>query len=185
MNLIDNARNEIDVIIQRLYELDPFWLRCNPCSRKGYCCEGANPNFSSQEAQEIIMKNEFSDTEKRQLKSNLFWNKKCPFRFPDKCLIHNDRPMNCRWTPYYVAVDNSGIVRYFKINSSCQYEGVEISKNELDFNVFEEHYIWLPHFDGTLHCHILLNSLDFIKNGYDWDIPATEVCKQILQSIKA
>ncbi len=169
MEFIDNARIEIDAVVKRLYELDPFWLRCSPCSNKGCCCEGANTNLSSQEARELIMKNEFSDIEKSQLQSNLLENKQCPFRFSDKCLIHNYRPINCRWTPYQVVVGDSGIVRYYKIDSNCkcEFKFVEIAKYKLNFYVFERFYVWLPHFDGTQRCHIILNNLNFIKNGYD------------------
>ena len=53
-------------------------------------------------------------------------------------------------------------------------------KDKLNFKVFEGHYVWLPHLDGSKHCHILLNSLEFIRN-YKWDIPATDVAKLILK----
>lgn len=180
MSFIDNARYEMESVVQRLYEIDPFWQKCNPCTSCGYCCKGANPNFSIQEVQEIIENCIFTDEEKEKLKSNLFWKKKCPFRFSDRCLVHEYRSLNCRWTPYQVAVDDENIVRYYPIINSCKFNLAKQKKDKLNFKVFEGHYVWLPHLDGSKHCHILLNSLEFIRN-YKWDIPATDVAKLILK----
>ncbi len=184
MEFIENAKKEMEALLDRLYEIDPSWKRCSPCISKGKCCEGANPGFSEVEKNLIIDNIKLCQDDLEKLKQNLDSRSICPFHLPDKCIIHEYRSMNCRWTPYYVAVDNEGIVRYFKINSKCQFEKVEVPKHKLQFKVFEEHYVWLPHFDGLMHCHILLSTLNFLRNGYSWDIPATEVCKQILLSKK-
>lgn len=181
MSFIDNARGEMESVVQRLYEIDPFWQKCNPCSFCGYCCKGANPEFCNQEVQEIINNCKYTEEEIQGLKRNLFWSKKCPFRFEDKCLIHKYRPLNCRWTPYQAAFNYSeNNVYYSSMTNSCMSKIVKINKDKFDFKVFEKYYVWLPHFDGSNHYHILLNRLDFIKT-YECKMYATDVAKLILK----
>jgi len=181
MEFIDFAKNEMESVVQRLYEIDPFWKRCSPCVQNGKCCKGANPCFSQKEQARVLEENNLSTQDFKKLKWNLRLGMKCPFHTRNRCIIHENRSLNCMWTPYYVTVDSDDIVHYYVIDDRCRFRKVTVKKKDIEFRIDEQHFVWLPH-GKTMRCHIYLNSLSFINRGYIWDIPATEVAKKILKS---
>ena len=103
----------LNLMIEELYKEESYWNICHPCQCNGYCCIGADISVDSNEWS-IIKKfvQQLSFEEKAILQKNIISRTQCIFRTTNKCIIHNVRPDNCRFTPYQVSVDSSNTLRY-------------------------------------------------------------------------
>lgn len=182
MEFVKRAQKEMQDVLDGLYKLDPFWKMCEPCANCGECCKESNPEFGENEIYLIMNEMNFTEAELNALEKNLK-GKDCPFRLSDRCMIHEYRPLNCRWTPYQALIDKNHMIQYYSPVGNCKF--AFLNKPLSDFGdddwLVDEYYIKLPHFGDTWHYHIVLNALAFVQFGFKWDIPATEVAKLILE----
>lgn len=119
--------------IEKLYEQEPYWNICCPCQCDGYCCIGADVSVNTNEWSKIKEYVQLlSFEEKLILQKNIVNGTQCIFHAEDKCLIHDVRPENCRYTPYQFVVNSNNILKYsmVRINpetNRCEFEPVHKS----------------------------------------------------------
>lgn len=150
----------MDKIILELKNLEPYWNICFPCKNKGKCCVGADTSIYQSEWNIIVSYIEqFSEADKKILLSNILLNKPCFFHSDDKCLIHEVRPQNCRYTPFQYVITADNNLRYTMISPKCEFKSILFPlapdmANKLRAAKFSK----LPNFD-TKTCYISLNYL--------------------------
>ena len=120
MYTLQELRVKLDNIINELYDIEPYWSKCKKCPNHGSCCVGANVMVREDEWFEIksILDNDI------QVRNLVYENYRsgsdCYFRIHDKCLIHNIRPLNCRYTPYQAAFNNrEHQLSFTKMGNDC------------------------------------------------------------------
>lgn len=141
-------------IIKNLYDQESFWSICNPCMCNGYCCIGADISAYKTEWKRIKEYVKLlQDEEKLLLSKNITNGIQCIFRTNDKCLIHNVRPENCRYTPYQALIDNNNNLIYsmVKVNTNskkCEFKRTSIKVGKKEINILEQNaIIMLPNYD--------------------------------------
>lgn len=163
----------LDSIIEVLYKEENYWNICHPCQCKGYCCVGADISADINEwskIKECIQHLPFE--EKAELKNNIASKKQCIFHTADKCLIHNVRPENCKYTPYQASVDRFNILQYSMVKidpltSICKFGFVRKEISQEERNLFEQQcFVSLPNYD-TYTKYISLNwlAINFPSNA--------------------
>lgn len=154
-SILEQARFELDELIRKLLQLEPYWKKCSNCKNKGKCCIGANIlvfDVEWDQIKEFIKSMPESDKEK--IKSNIKNKKACFFRGDQKCIIHGVRPLNCRWVPYVAYLGDSQI-RYFE-ESNCSFRELMVTHT---FSEKYPNYVLLPHpSDCTSKYHLLLEN---------------------------
>lgn len=121
----------LDKAIQELRAREPFWNICFPCECKGVCCRRADITICEKEWSAIhSYVRGLPDSEKALLRRNIRRGSMCVFQTESKCLIHDVRPENCRYTPYqYNVVDgrlNYSMVRVDSLSSECTFDSVSM-----------------------------------------------------------
>lgn len=102
------AKDAIPILeksVAKLESLEPSWKNCKACPHGGKCCVGATGLLVFPEE-----KRDITDFLQRNDRIKQFALKKyrqgqgCYFHDSNakSCLIHEVRPLNCRWTPYNV-----------------------------------------------------------------------------------
>lgn len=150
----------MDKIISELKELEPYWDICFPCKNKGKCCVGADISIYQSEWNIIIgYIKQLSKPDKKILLSNILLNKPCFFHSDDKCLIHEARPQNCRYTPFQYLITADNHLRYTMISQKCEFKSILF---QLEPNMADElrmmKFSKLPNFDTETY-YISLNYL--------------------------
>ncbi len=101
-----DARNAITILehaIHELEQLEPKWKNCRECPLSGKCCDGAFIYLIFPEEAEEISRYLQANPEKLAYAKKRAANKEgCYFydKTASQCLIHDVRPLLCRWTPY-------------------------------------------------------------------------------------
>ena len=127
-----NFLNILNETITELRKIEPYWNCCFPCNNKGKCCIGADVAIYPSEWNMIVNQIiNLSDSEKAVLFSNIKLKKYCVFRSKEKCLIHEVRPLNCRYTPFQYAITPDNHLLYTMISRNCNFQSVrkELEKN--------------------------------------------------------
>ena len=153
-----------DSLVHELLAIEPFWKICFPCKFKGYCCIGAEISFSDAEMQitkEYIKK--LSPEEKDIIVQNNLSSKHCIYRAPDKCLIHDVRPMNCRYTPFQCGINPQNELLYsmVKVGSSghCEFKSQKLQLSEPQATLLRsQKFLRLENFDRQTY-YLSLNHL--------------------------
>lgn len=131
---LNQPANRLDSLVNTLYDKDPFWSKCLHCPFQGKCCNGANINVFPYEIPIIITYLKQCSLEDRlTLKNNIINNRYCPFQFEKKCLIHECRPLNCRWTPFKMQWNNLQNANYYLSDVLCD----SFTYNEIDIDFYE------------------------------------------------
>lgn len=101
-NSLAEIREILDGHVKKLLELEPYWKMCYPCKHNGRCCERANPEISREEWEAIEKYLNKRPKIKETAENNYTMGLRCIFYSPneEKCLIHDERPLFCRYTPF-------------------------------------------------------------------------------------
>jgi Fe-S-cluster containining protein len=105
-----NAKDAIPILeeaIEKLESMEPTWKNCKACPNAGKCCDGA-PIIVFQEEWDAIAQYLKAYPKKLAYAADRFeQGKECYFHDPNatQCLIHEVRPLNCRWTPYTIMAE--------------------------------------------------------------------------------
>lgn len=154
----------LETAIKELYEIEPFWKRCNPCCSKGKCCEGAKIDPSRAE-QKVIAEYALSlgESEKMQLCDNINSGRFCKYHTPEKCLIHNVRPEVCQYTPYQCVINKDNKLLYSFVgsdeNDQCVFQSIkrQLTPDEAE-SMRKQKYLLLENF-GRKTYYLSLNWL--------------------------
>ncbi|KAB7703681.1 hypothetical protein GBN33_00030 [Plesiomonas shigelloides] len=123
--------------ISILESQEESWKNCRACPFNGKCCDGATLIAFPEEI-ELIKKQlkrdqdvlAYAISRYKKGKACYFYDKES-----SRCLIHDVRPLNCRWTPY-VAFSGNGCE--FNVNirsSSCDFSIQTISCEKVEGNL--------------------------------------------------
>lgn len=143
----------LDTAIAELLSIEPFWNICYPCKFQGFCCIGAEITFDGNEKNIV---DQYVSTlpanEQEIIRDNAARNQHCIYRAPEKCLIHDVRPENCRYTPFQATIDPENILRYSMVrigkSGHCEFRSREIQLSEpLTSHYRHEKFLLLPNFD--------------------------------------
>ena len=155
----------LDSIIEVLYKEENYWNICRQCQCKGYCCIGANVFVNADEWSKIKENIQYLlPNEKTELKNNIDKRKQCVFHTDEKCLIHNIRPENCRYTPYQAVVGRFNILKYSMVKidpltKTCKFKTVRKKISQEEGRLFEQQcFVSLPNYD-TYTKYVSLNWL--------------------------
>lgn len=114
--------------ISHLESREESWKNCRACPFSGKCCDGATLIVFPEEKLAIhkyLESNpdilQYATTRYKQNKTCYFYNKES-----SKCLIHEVRPLNCRWTPYAAFQDGNGGVSVNIRSAQCDFTKVSI-----------------------------------------------------------
>lgn len=123
-------KNNLENVVNELRAIEPYWKRCFPCQNKGKCCVGADISASESEWNLIFdYIRTMNNQDKKALKDNIISNNHCVFRIEEKCLIHDVRPENCRYTPFQFAVTNTNHLLYTMVSDDCRFLSVDKKLN--------------------------------------------------------
>lgn len=145
----------LNSIIEKLYQQEPYWNICCPCQCDGYCCIGADVSVNTNEWSKIKKYVQLlSFEEKLILQKNIVNGTQCVFRAANKCLIHEVRPVNCRYTPYQLAVNSNNILEYYMVRinhktNQCEYKRVRKLISPQKRKMIEQNpFVLLRNFDS-------------------------------------
>lgn len=138
--------------IEELEKLDSFWKKCDHCPHHGKCCIDNDIDIREDEWEEIRGFLDTHEIERRCIRENLLSGRKCYFRVPEKCLIHEIRPTNCIYTPYQV-IQNlyDHHIYYSLVSQDCDFKEVD---RPFPKQVPSKKFL-VPEKDG--HVYLLLN----------------------------
>lgn len=147
--------DNLNSLIEKLYKEETYWNICCPCQSDGYCCIGADVSVNTNEWSKIKKYVQLlSFEEKLILQKNIVNGTQCIFHAEDKCLIHDVRPENCRYTPYQLVVNSNNILKYsmVRINpetNRCEFEPVRKRISPQERKMIEQNsFVLLPNFDS-------------------------------------
>lgn len=129
-----NATDAIPILeeaIAKLEAMEPSWKNCRACPHAGKCCDNAYINVVFPEEADAIAQHLRAHPEKLAYAENRFSRgKSCYFHDPgaNQCLIHEVRPILCRWTPYTI---NTGEGSYVGTIRDANCEFTSIKSNDL------------------------------------------------------
>lgn len=108
-----DAFTAIPILEGKLTELEssePSWKNCRACPFSGKCCDGASLNLFPEEKAAISDYLGRNPDVLRYALPRFKQGKKCYFydKESSKCLIHEVRPLNCRWTPHAAFREEDG-----------------------------------------------------------------------------
>ncbi|WP_186077776.1 YkgJ family cysteine cluster protein [Burkholderia gladioli] len=114
--------------ISKLESKEPSWKNCRSCPFSGKCCDGAKLRIFPEERINIL---EFikKNPNVRNYSVDRYMNgKACYFynRDAKACLIHDVRPLNCRWTPYTIFIGDAGVSGMIR-DSQCNFRRIDRS----------------------------------------------------------
>ncbi len=146
----------LDEMIDELIRIEPFWQICIPCRCGGTCCIGANILIETSEIEPIADRIAALEAEDaKMLARNALGKQLCVFRTQDKCLIHEVRPSNCRFTPYQYSVDENGILKYSQVSVSgnaCNAVQIKIPVDPIRANELRNSkFALLPNHGAPVH----------------------------------
>lgn len=154
--------------IAELESMEPAWSNCRACPHSGKCCDGAFINLVFPEEASAIAAHLREHPEKlTYAKERASRKKSCYFHDPkaSQCLIHEVRPILCRWTPYSAATPQGGPVAAQFRDKSCNFTPVTAfnSVTSVKPGFLEIHPIFglgksqkMIHLQGTTALHPLL-----------------------------
>lgn len=153
----------LESTIEELHRIDPFWDICCPCRCKGHCCVGADITIYENEWLRIQHYIEtLPEEDKVVLRRNIARGTHCVFRAADKCLIHQVRPENCRYTPFQARIDEDDTVVYsmVKVNPLTKKCHFRLIRRRLDsssaLSSRQQKFLLLPNFDRMTY-YLCLN----------------------------
>ncbi len=99
------------------------WKRCRACPFNGKCCDGASVDMFPEEREAITVYLDNNPDVKSYALTRYSQGKKCVFYDKDasSCLIHEVRPLNCRWTPYTAFNVGGGQLSVHIRDSQCNF----------------------------------------------------------------
>jgi len=154
------CENLLEESIIELRKIEPFWERCFPCQHKGKCCKDADIEITESEwliISDYIQALDVKD--KKILKRNILLRSYCVFRSKDKCLIHEVRPENCRYTPFQCVITDDNRLLYSKVSDNCNFEDGIIELNAASIKHLKNaKYIQLDNFEKQTY-YLSLNHL--------------------------
>lgn len=155
----------LNSVINELHGVEPYWSICRPCQCAGQCCVGADISITESEWQQIrkYVENMAID-DKAILEQNILNHVFCIFRAPTKCLIHDVRPENCKYTPYQALFNHKGMLVYSQVQVNpethrCEFKLVSIPATTEQLVALQNNkFVDLPNY-GTMTKYISLNWL--------------------------
>ncbi len=121
-----NATDAIPILNEAISELESMehsWKNCRACPHSGKCCDNAFINVVFPEEARAIAQHLKAHPEKlAYAEGRASRRKSCYFHNPsaNQCLIHDIRPILCRWTPY-TATAGGGSFHAFIRDESCNF----------------------------------------------------------------
>ncbi len=113
-------RGKIVSLKDELCSMDPFWNKCFPCRNNGRCCVKSDVDVTDDEWDEIVdfLKDKPKIIEYGKVRLKL--GKPCLFYCSEasKCLIHEVRPIMCRYAPFHI-VEKDGTYFYNLVDEHC------------------------------------------------------------------
>ncbi|NHQ80292.1 YkgJ family cysteine cluster protein [Chromobacterium vaccinii] len=113
------------------------WKNCRACPHEGKCCDGATLIAFPEEIaaiREYIKNNldvlQYAVSRYRKKKPCYFYDKEST-----KCLIHEVRPLNCRWTPYAAFPDGNGGIQVNIRSVRCDFKIATIPSAQIKNNM--------------------------------------------------
>ncbi|WP_442962479.1 YkgJ family cysteine cluster protein [Pseudomonas sp. BLCC-B112] len=125
-----DAREAIPILNQAIAELEgiePSWKNCRACPHSGKCCDDAFINLIFPEEALAIAEYLKAHPETHSYAKNRAARKKsCYFHDPkaSQCLIHEVRPILCRWTPYTAVKPPGGQIAARLRDEECNFTSV-------------------------------------------------------------
>ena len=117
--------SDLEKSIQELLSQEPYWNCCFPCKNSGKCCIGADVYVDEHEWNSIKQfVSGLLDDEKSLLIENIQSGNICIFRTDTKCLIHEVRPENCRYTPFQAVITPDKELRYSMVSEDCNFQSI-------------------------------------------------------------
>ncbi|HEM7840135.1 YkgJ family cysteine cluster protein [Burkholderia multivorans] len=101
----------IEAATAELESMEPSWRNCKACPHSGKCCDNAHISLVfPEEAAEIVEYLRANPEKMAYAKSRFSRGKDCYFHDPsaNRCLIHDVRPILCRWTPHTTFFNGNG-----------------------------------------------------------------------------
>lgn len=118
----------LDRVISRLETNESSWRNCRSCPFNGKCCDGATLKVFPEEGREILQHIKLNPNVRAHSIGRYKDRKPCYFydRDAKACLIHEIRPINCRWTPYTVFIGDAGLSGMMR-DSQCNFRHIQAS----------------------------------------------------------
>lgn len=117
--------SDLEKSIQELLSQEPHWNCCFPCKNSGKCCIGADISVCEHEwnlIKQYVCG--LPDHEKFLLSENIQSRNTCIFRTDTKCLIHEVRPENCRYTPFQAVITSDRELLYCMVSEDCSFQSI-------------------------------------------------------------
>lgn len=122
LETLRRLRDDITRFSEQLKDIEPYWRDCFPCCHNGRCCAGATTYLSHLEWHQVkgLLSDDVATFKSAQ--NNVRAQCMCIFYCADasQCLVHETRPLHCRFTPYFISHRRSG-PRCFIKNSDCSH----------------------------------------------------------------
>ncbi|HGY2353400.1 TPA: YkgJ family cysteine cluster protein [Citrobacter farmeri] len=116
----------LEKAILELESIDPSWKNCRECPHSGKCCDGAFIQVIFPEEAKAISDYLTANPDKlAYAEQRAAMHENCYFHDPkaNKCLIHDVRPILCRWTPY-TATTGGGSLNVKLRDKQCNFSSV-------------------------------------------------------------
>lgn len=117
----------LDHAIAELENIEPSWKNCRTCPHSGKCCDGAFIEVVFPEEATAIAtylrdhpaKLEYAKKRAEESKNCYFYDSTAR-----QCLIHEVRPILCRWTPYTAIKQYGAPVHANYRDANCEFKQV-------------------------------------------------------------
>lgn len=110
--------------IAELESMEPAWSNCRACPHSGKCCDNAFIHLVfPEEAATIASYLKAHPQKLAYARERASRSKSCYFHDPksSECLIHDVRPVLCRWTPYTSHTSPDGSLGGFIRDENCNF----------------------------------------------------------------
>lgn len=157
MNDLDSLNKKLDELILKLNSKEEYFKKCLKCPNKGKCC--IDNDIDIRDDEWAYIKKYLLDNEDiyKLVYDNFKNGRRCYFRTDEKCLIHDIRPLNCKYTPYQMIYKDGHLI-YHISDDYCNFSYQDIicdidTKEDIYYDFRSNRY------------YILLNN--FIDEYYD------------------
>lgn len=163
MNDLNSLNKKLEKLIDELNSKEDFFKKCLNCPNKGKCCIDNDIDIRDDEWA-YIKKYLLDNKDVYDLVYDNFKNgRRCYFRTDSKCLIHDIRPLNCRYTPYQMIYKDGNLI-YHIADDDCNFSYQELpanidTKDDIYYDpISNRHYILLNNFIDEYYDSLFPNS---------------------------
>ncbi|WP_236206034.1 YkgJ family cysteine cluster protein [Pseudomonas tohonis] len=158
---IKDAIKILNQHVSRLERIESSWSNCRSCPHGGACCIGVSNLLIFPEEQKTIKSHLRKNKEILAYAIQRLEKKQgCYFHSSESktCLIHEVRPLNCRWTPYTAFPEPDGMLSISLRDENCKFEkhAVEIESEKagiikirpINQGEYNHHFLYWPKISG-------------------------------------